>query len=61
MKRAPIYAFAAVLLGIVAILVVPLPPMLLDALLAVDILGASLVLLLSVTVENPLEFSAFSS
>jgi flagellar biosynthesis protein FlhA len=47
-------------LGIVAILVVPLPPALLDALLALDIFGAALVLLLSVTVETPLEFSAFA-
>lgn len=60
MSRVPIYAFAAVLLGIVAILVVPLPPVLLDLLLATDIFGAALVLLLSVTVENPLEFSAFA-
>lgn len=34
MKRAPTYVFAGVLLGIVAILIVPLPPVLLDLLLA---------------------------
>lgn len=60
MTRFPVYAFAGALLGIVAILIVPLPPVLLDALLAVDIFGAALILLLSVTVEEPLEFSAFA-
>jgi flagellar biosynthesis protein FlhA len=60
MNRLPIYGFAATLLGVVAILIVPLPPILLDTLLAVDIFGAAVILLLSVTVENPLEFSAFA-
>ena len=42
------------------ILVVPLPPFVLDALLAVNILGTGLVLLISITVSDPLEFSAFA-
>jgi flagellar biosynthesis protein FlhA len=54
------YAFAGVVLGIVVILVVPLPPVLLDALLAFDILGSGIVLLTSITVRDPLEFSAFA-
>jgi len=58
--RAPSYVFAGVLLAIVAILIVPLPPVLLDLLLALDIFGAALVLLASVGVERPLEFSAFA-
>ena len=58
--RVPTYAFAGLLLGIVAILIVPLPPALLDVLLAVNIFGSALVLLLSVTIEDPLEFSAFA-
>jgi flagellar biosynthesis protein FlhA len=58
--RLPSYAFAGVLLAIVAILIVPLPPVLLDLLLALDIFGAALVLLASVGVERPLEFSAFA-
>ncbi|MGH7736680.1 MAG: flagellar biosynthesis protein FlhA [Candidatus Tyrphobacter sp.] len=58
--RLPVYGFATLLLGIVAILIVPLPPWLLDLLLAANIFGSALVLLLSVTVENPLEFSAFA-
>jgi flagellar biosynthesis protein FlhA len=58
-KRA-VYAFAALLLAVVAILIVPLPPPLLDLLLGINVFGSALVLLLSVTVEDPLEFSAFA-
>ncbi|MBV9232862.1 MAG: FHIPEP family type III secretion protein [Candidatus Eremiobacteraeota bacterium] len=58
--RGAVYAFAGVLLAIVAILIVPLPPPLLDLLLGLNVFGSALVLLLSVTVENPLEFSAFA-
>ncbi|MGB8964476.1 MAG: flagellar biosynthesis protein FlhA [Candidatus Cybelea sp.] len=58
-KRA-VYAFAALLLAIIAILIVPLPPWLLDLLLGVNVFGSALVLLLSVTVDDPLEFSAFA-
>ena len=56
MPRAHPYVFAALLLAVI----VPLPPWLLDVLLAVNIFGSALVLLLSVTVEDPLEFSAFA-
>ena len=58
-KRA-VYAFAALLLTVVGILIVPLPPWLLDVLLGINVFGSALVLLLSVTVEDPLEFSAFA-
>jgi len=54
------YGFAAAVLAIVGILLVPLPPVLLDALLAFDILGSAVVLLVSITVDDPLEFSAFA-
>ncbi len=60
MTRLPVYAFAALLLGVVAILIVPLPPSLLDVLLGINIFGSALVLLLAVTVDDPLEFSAFA-
>jgi len=60
MNRAPTYVFAALLLCIVAILIVPLPPLLLDVLLGVNVFASALVLLLSVTIEEPLEFSAFA-
>ena len=48
------------MLAVVAILIVPLPPWLLDVLLGINIFGSALVLLLSVTVDDPLEFSAFA-
>jgi flagellar biosynthesis protein FlhA len=53
-------SFAFIVLGIVAILIVPLPPLVLDVLLAVNIFGSALVLLLTLRVEEPLEFSAFA-
>ena len=60
MSRVPTYAFAGVLLAIVAILIVPLPPLLLDLLLGINVFASALVLLLSVTIEEPLQFSAFA-
>jgi flagellar biosynthesis protein FlhA len=54
------YAFASVVLGIVVVLVVPLPPPLLDLLLGIDILGAALILLVAIRIEEPLQFSAFA-
>ena len=59
-SRRPVYAFAGLLLAIVAILIVPLPAWLLDLLLGINVFGSALVLLLSVTVDDPLEFSAFA-
>lgn len=54
------YVFAGIVLSIVGILVVPLPPAVLDVLLAVDIVGSGIVLLLAITVGDPLEFAAFA-
>jgi flagellar biosynthesis protein FlhA len=54
------FGFAAIVLSIVIILVVPLPPAALDALLAFNILGSGIVLLVSITVAEPLEFAAFA-
>ena len=49
------------LLSVVMLMVVPMPPLLLDLLLSVDI-GLSVVLLLTVVyVKNPVEFSVFPS
>ncbi len=59
-RKGAVYAFAGLLLTVVATLIVPLPPGLLDLLLGINIFGSALVLLLSVTVEDPLEFSAFA-
>jgi flagellar biosynthesis protein FlhA len=52
-------AFAVAVLAIVATLVVPLPPWLLDALLALDIMGAAAVLVIALTLREPLEFATF--
>ncbi len=60
MKRWPTYGLAAAVLSIVFMLIVPLPSELLDALLALNILGCALVLLMSVTITEPLEFSTFA-
>ncbi len=54
------YGFAAIVLSIVVILVVPLPPLVLDALLACNVMGSGIVLLLAVTLNDPLEFAAFA-
>jgi flagellar biosynthesis protein FlhA len=59
-RKQAVYAFAALLLAVVGILIVPLPPWLLDVLLGINVFGSALVLLLSVTVDDPLEFSAFA-
>ncbi|MGH7682844.1 MAG: FHIPEP family type III secretion protein [Vulcanimicrobiaceae bacterium] len=59
-KQRSTYAFATVVLSIVVVLVVPLPPPLLDLLLGIDILGAALILLVAIRVEEPLQFSAFA-
>jgi flagellar biosynthesis protein FlhA len=51
----------AAILSVVALMIVPLPPLLLDLLLSVDI-GLSVVLLLTaIYVKNPVEFSVFPS
>jgi len=54
------YGFAGIVLSIVGILLVPLPPLVLDALLAFNILGSRIVLLLAITLGDPLEFAAFA-
>jgi len=59
-NRIATYAFAALLLCVVGILIVPLQPALLDVLLGINIFASALVLLLTVTIEQPLQFSAFA-
>ncbi len=46
---------------IVALLIVPLPPVILDALLALSLAIAILVLLVTLSISDPLEFSIFPS
>jgi flagellar biosynthesis protein FlhA len=55
-----ILVVAAVVLVIV-MMVIPLPPVVLDILLATNICGALLVLLLTMNINEPLEFSIFPS
>ncbi len=52
---------AVAVLAIIAMLVVPLPPVLLDILLAFDVFGAASVLIVALCVRDPLELSAFPS
>ncbi len=59
-RRFVTYTFAAIVLSIVGILVVPLPPVVLDGLLALNIMGSGIVLLLAITIGEPLEFAAFA-
>ena len=46
-------------MGILVVLVFPLPPILLDLLLAVSIIISVLILMTSLFIEEPLEFSVF--
>jgi flagellar biosynthesis protein FlhA len=52
-------ALALVVLTILVVLIVPLPPVLLDLFLAVSIILSVLILMTSLFIEEPLEFSAF--
>ncbi|MBL8546406.1 MAG: flagellar biosynthesis protein FlhA [Hyphomonadaceae bacterium] len=54
-------ALAVGVLGILAIMLVPLPPVLLDMLLAVSIILSILVLMTALMIKKPLEFTAFPS
>src|SRR6187200_2150294 len=49
------------LLAVVLLMIVPLPPLLLDLLLSVDIGLAVVLLLTSIYVKSPVEFSVFPS
>jgi flagellar biosynthesis protein FlhA len=52
---------AAGVLGILAIMLVPLPPVLLDVLLAISITLSILVLVTALMIKKPLEFTSFPS
>ncbi|HYD87767.1 MAG TPA: flagellar biosynthesis protein FlhA [Vitreimonas sp.] len=54
-------ALAAGVLGILAIMLVPLPAVLLDFLLAISIVSSILVLMTALMIKKPLEFTAFPS
>ncbi|HUO23748.1 MAG TPA: flagellar biosynthesis protein FlhA [Caulobacteraceae bacterium] len=52
-------ALALGVVGIVVLLIVPTPPLLLDLLLAMSITSAVLILMTSLLIKKPLEFTAF--
>jgi flagellar biosynthesis protein FlhA len=52
-------ALAVGVLGILAIMLVPIPPVLLDMLLAVSLIFSILVLMTALMIKKPLEFTAF--
>lgn len=54
-------ALAVGVLGILAIMLVPLPPVLLDFLLAISIIFSILVLVTALMIKKPLEFTSFPS
>src|SRR6476661_7471964 len=51
----------AAIVGIVVMMVVPLPSVLLDLLLAVNLTGSVLILLVALRVQKPLDFAVFPS
>ncbi len=57
--RSPDIQIAVGLLGIVFMMIIPLPSILLDMLLAASITSSILILLISVYIKHPLEFSTF--
>ena len=60
-RRLSQYALPVGVVGIVLLLVVPLPAALLDVLIAFNITAAIIILLVAVYVRRPLEFSVFPS
>src|SRR4029079_6380845 len=52
---------AVVVLGILSIMLLPLPPWMLDRLFAVSVTSAILVLMTALMIQKPLEFTAFPS
>ncbi|TDR87203.1 flagellar biosynthesis protein FlhA [Enterovirga rhinocerotis] len=55
----PDILLAIAVMGILVVLIVPLPPLLLDLLLAVSIIVSVLILMTALFIENPMEFSVF--
>jgi flagellar biosynthesis protein FlhA len=52
-------ALAIGIMGIIIVLILPLPPVLLDGLLAISIVFSVLILMTALFIQTPLEFSAF--
>ena len=60
-RRASHLLAPAAVLAVVLLMIVPLPPLLLDLLLSVDIGLAVVLLLTAIYVKQPVEFSVFPS
>ena len=52
-------ALAAGVMGLIVILIVPMPPLLVDALLAISIVFSVMILMTALFIQKPLEFSSF--
>jgi flagellar biosynthesis protein FlhA len=52
-------ALATGVMGLIVILIVPLPPLLVDALLAISIVFSVMILMTALFIQKPLEFSSF--
>ncbi len=57
-KRSDLF-FATAVMGILAVLIFPLPAVLLDLLLAVSIIMSVLIMMTGLFIDNPLEFTVF--
>src|SRR5688572_31785826 len=55
------FALAAALLAVMCVLIVPLPTVILDVSLAVNLSLAVLILIITLSLRQPLEFSTFPS
>ena len=59
MLRSGDIALATGVMGLIVILIVPMPPLLLDLLLAVSIVFSVMILMTALFIQKPLEFSSF--
>jgi len=57
--KSPDLHFAGALIGIVFMMVVPLPPMILDLLLSISLIMGFMILMIAIYVKEPLDFSTF--
>jgi len=59
MLRSGDIALATGVMGLIVILIVPMPPVLLDGLLAISIVFSVMILMTALFIQKPLEFSSF--
>lgn len=59
MLRSGDIALAAGVMGLIVILIVPMPPLLVDMLLAISIVFSVMIMMTALFIQKPLEFSAF--